>query len=117
MTGVYPPCFQFLRKYGIYVMRFFKNFGWKYVVIDDRLCIHDNDYVYAKCRKPTEIWVNLIEKAYAKLHQNYYALTAGDIAQGLADMTGKVPDKVKLKADMTKDEKEELWKNLVESKK
>ena len=49
-------------------MRFFKNFGWKYVVIDDKLCVHENEYVFGKCRSPTEVWVNLIEKAYAKLH-------------------------------------------------
>lgn len=71
MTGVYPPCFHFLAKYGIYVMRFFKNFGWKYVVIDDRMCVKDREYVFGNCRAPTELWVNLIEKAYAKLHQCY----------------------------------------------
>ena len=66
--GVYPPCFSFLRKYGIYVFRFFKEFGWKYVVIDDKLPVKDNEYIYAHCNSPTEVWVNLIEKAYAKLH-------------------------------------------------
>ncbi|CAK89170.1 unnamed protein product (macronuclear) [Paramecium tetraurelia] len=117
LIGVYPPCFKFLRKYGLYVMRFFKNFGWKYVVIDDKLCVKDNEYVFGKNRKPTESWVNLIEKAYAKLHQNYFALTAGDIAQGLADMTGKVPDKIKLNEECTKAEKEDLWNLLLKCKK
>ena len=65
-------------------------------MIDDRFCVKDNEYVYGHNRSPTEIWVNLIEKAYAKLHQCYFALTSGDIAQGLADMTGKTPDKIKL---------------------
>jgi len=78
--GVYPPCFQFLKKYGIYVMRFYKNFGWRYVMIDDRLCFKDLDFVYGKCRKPTELWVNLIEKAYAKIHNSYISMTSGDIA-------------------------------------
>jgi hypothetical protein len=93
--GVYPPAFQFLRKYGIYVMRFYKNFGWRYVMIDDRLCFKDNDFVYGKCRRPTELWVNFIEKAYAKIHNCYYAMTSGDIAQGLSDMTGLVGDKTR----------------------
>lgn len=48
--GVYPPSFQFLRKYGIYVMRFYKNFGWRYVMIDDRLAFKDDDFVYGKCK-------------------------------------------------------------------
>lgn len=49
-------------------MRFFKNFGWRYVVIDDKLCVKDDEFVYGRCRKANELWVNLIEKAYAKLH-------------------------------------------------
>lgn len=64
----------------MYVMRFYKDFGWRYVVIDDRICMKQTECIYGKCRKPTELWVNLIEKAYAKLHNCYYALTSGDIA-------------------------------------
>lgn len=98
-------------------MRFFKNFGWKYVIIDDKLATKDNEYVYGKCRSPTETWVNLIEKAYAKLHQCYFALTSGDIAQGLADMTGKVPDKTKLLETQSKEDKDNLWGTLMNCKK
>lgn len=29
--GVYPPIYHYLRKYGIFVFRFFKNFQWRYV--------------------------------------------------------------------------------------
>jgi hypothetical protein len=64
----------------MYVCRFYKSFGWRYVLIDDRFAFKDNDYVYGKCRKPYELWVNLIEKAYAKLHGCYFALTSGDIS-------------------------------------
>lgn len=35
--GVYPPIFHRFRTKGIYVLRFFKNFQWVYVIIDDRL--------------------------------------------------------------------------------
>ncbi len=35
--GIYPPMFHYLRQYGIYVFRFFKNYAWKYVIIDDFL--------------------------------------------------------------------------------
>lgn len=61
-------------------MRFYKNFGWRYVVIDDRLAFKDGEFVYGKCRSATTNWVNLIEKAYAKIHNCYDALTSGDIA-------------------------------------
>ncbi len=33
--GVYPPLFHKFRHWGIYVLRFFKDFKWRYVVIDD----------------------------------------------------------------------------------
>ena len=36
-NGVYPPCFHYLRKFGIYVLKFFKNGRYRYVVIDSRL--------------------------------------------------------------------------------
>ena len=49
-------------------------------MIDDRLCYKDAQFVYGKCKLATENWVNMIEKAYAKLHNCYDALTSGDIA-------------------------------------
>ena len=36
-NGVYPSIFHVYRLKGIYVFRFFKNFKWTYVIIDDRL--------------------------------------------------------------------------------
>ncbi len=77
-------------------MKFNKNGSWIYVVIDDRLCVFNNEFVYGHTREATELWVNYIEKAYAKLHYCYMALTSGDIAQGLSDMTGFIADKLKI---------------------
>lgn len=63
-------------------------------MIDDKVCCLRGEVIYAKCRNPTEIWVQMIEKAYAKLHNCYQALNSGDVAQGLSDMTGYVADKL-----------------------
>lgn len=38
--GVYPPIFHKYRNWGIYVLRFFKNFHWRYVFIDDRIPVY-----------------------------------------------------------------------------
>jgi calpain, invertebrate len=38
--GVYPPIFHRFRLRGIYVLRFFKNFRWIYVIVDDRLPVN-----------------------------------------------------------------------------
>ena len=35
-----------------------------------------------------EIWVLLIEKAYAKLHGGYYQLRGGFVNEALLDLTG-----------------------------
>lgn len=46
--GVYPPCFHFLKPYGIYVLRFMKMHVWRYVILDDRLpCKEGGEIVYA----------------------------------------------------------------------
>ena len=37
ISGIYPKIFHDLHKYGVYVFRFFKNFKWVYVVIDDKI--------------------------------------------------------------------------------
>ena len=39
-NGVYPPIFHRFRSIGLYVLRFFKNFQWIYVVIDDRIPVN-----------------------------------------------------------------------------
>ena len=79
-TGVYPPIFLQFQKKNIFCFRFFKNFRWRYVLVDNRLpcnkIYNDNQtpvLLYGKCRSNDEFWVSLIEKAYAKLHGSYAA--------------------------------------------
>jgi hypothetical protein len=42
-SGVYPPIFHKYRQIGLYVLRFFKNFSWVYVVIDERIPVHTEE--------------------------------------------------------------------------
>ena len=118
-SGLWPPMFHHFSKYGIYVLRFFKEFGWKYVIVDDRIpCKDAGEIVFGQCRQASELWVSIIEKAYAKLHNNYQALISGDIAQALADMTGLVADKVKIQEKTkTKEDCDKLWERLKKEKK
>ena len=96
--GVFPPIFQAYAKRGLYVFKFFKNFGWRYVIIDDRLpCYKSNRTpVFGRCKSNDELWVPLIEKAYAKLHCCYESLVSGFIDDALTDLTGFVAEKINL---------------------
>lgn len=87
--GVYPPIFHRYRSNGLYVIRFFKNFEWIYVIIDDRLPVskESKKLVFGTCTNAHELWVPLIEKAYAKLHGCYEQLISGYVDEGICDLT------------------------------
>lgn len=100
-AGVYPPIFHKYRAIGLYVIRFFKNFKWVYVITDERIPIKTdleqkkdakgkllpvqtaNLPVFGCCRDPHELWVAVIEKAYAKLHGCYENLISGYVDEGI----------------------------------
>lgn len=71
-------------------MRFFKNFQWLYVIVDERIpCDSETRVpVFGRCKRLNEIWVPLIEKAYAKLHGCYENLISGYIHEGIQELTG-----------------------------
>jgi hypothetical protein len=124
--GVYPPIFHPFAAKGLYVLRFFKNGAWRYVIVDERLpCFAQEGYepslVFGKNKDDRELWVAIIEKAFAKLHGCYEALGGGLIDDGLVDMTGFVAEKVKVNGkggflDGRPDDQvakvEELWRKI-----
>lgn len=124
-SGVYPPIFHMYRKKGLYVMRFFKDFIWRYVIIDERIpCFKSNmEPVFGKCANIWEIWVPLIEKAYAKLNGSYESLISGFIDDALNEMTGLVSEKIKLNDPKTGlihpslGSNDLFWKTLLDRKK
>lgn len=63
----------------MYILRFFKGASWFYVIMDDKLPVNKSSGrpVFAQCRDPFELWVPFIEKAYAKLHNNYLSIVGG----------------------------------------
>eukprot|EP00960_Hanusia_phi_P041268 754920-Hanusia_phi.AAC.3 len=101
---------------GIYTIRFYKNGRWKYITIDDRIpCSPSGEPLYARCKDVCEIWVMLIEKAYAKIHGRCYRnLETGAMTFALKDLTGGDPHLVNLLDPQTRDECENgfLWQKL-----
>eukprot|EP01038_Epipyxis_sp_PR26KG_P009214 gene9214-12425_t len=111
------------KEFGIWVLRFFKDCNLIYVIIDDRIPVKckDGKVIFAANKDPNELWVPLIEKAYAKLHGCYKALIGGFTHYGLADMTGFCPRLIVMKqgyigySEAFSDE--DIWKLLNRYKK
>lgn len=87
------------QNYGLYIFRFFKQTQQVFVIIDDRLaCLKDGNGqplpFFARCENKNLFWVSLIEKAYAKLHHRYWALTGGSTTEALADLAGGLVEQV-----------------------
>lgn len=58
------------------------------MTIDDYFpCYPNGGPVFSKCQG-NELWVLLLEKAYAKVHGSYLALRGGYTCEALQDLTG-----------------------------
>lgn len=74
---------------GAYRVTLNKNGWWQILILDDYLPVVGNKPLFAKTvEDPSELWVSLIEKAYAKVHGSYASITAGDALHALTDLTG-----------------------------
>jgi hypothetical protein len=77
------------RACGAYCVTFNKHGLWHVVFTDDYLPCVGNIPCFAKnVQQPDELWVALLEKAYAKLNGSYAAITGGDALHALTDLTG-----------------------------
>lgn len=73
---------------GIYKIKICKNGEWTTVTIDDLFpCYPEGGPLFSRGHG-NELWVMLIEKAYAKLHGNYLQLKKGFTNEALIDLTG-----------------------------
>eukprot|EP00743_Colponemidia_sp_Colp-15_P002164 GILK01002349.1.p1 GENE.GILK01002349.1~~GILK01002349.1.p1 ORF type:complete len:1020 (-),score=203.00 GILK01002349.1:103-3162(-) len=90
---------------GVLTCRFFKNGSWKEIVIDTRIPYsHTSERlsaVYGHCSNMNEMWVPLIEKAYAKLHGSYEAINGGSELEALVDLTGGASEKWNMREEST----------------
>ena len=89
-------------KGGAYGIRFFLDGDWTTVRVDDRFPITAaprrahlataSKVAYGRCVSETTgetmLWASLLEKAYAKAHGSYKAISGGEISEALLDLTG-----------------------------
>ncbi|KAK0706970.1 hypothetical protein B0T26DRAFT_481557 [Lasiosphaeria miniovina] len=123
---------------GVYGFVFYRDGEWISTVVDDNLYLQETDFDYygdtydstgkrarehrkryqtgsealyfAKCEDPNETWLPLLEKAYAKVHNDYEAISGGYPGEAVEDMTGGVSTTVASNRVLKKDK---LWKELV----
>jgi calpain-15 len=78
-------------QFGVYAVRIFKNGEWKEVVIDDYIPCLDGLPYFSRANG-NELWVILLEKAWAKLHGSYERIEAGFAEHVFHDLTGAPSD-------------------------
>ena len=75
---------------GYAAFQLFKDGEWRAVVVDTLLCYRQRDRKHLFCHsmEMKEVWVELLQKAYAKLHGSYEKIKELSISQILTELTG-----------------------------
>jgi len=68
--------------------------AWKQIIIDDYLPFISNESApaFGKCKNINELWVSLLEKAYAKYFGAYWKIEGGVTGNVIRDLTGATLD-------------------------
>jgi hypothetical protein len=76
---------------GAYAVQFYVHGKPQIVVVDSAFPIDEKKRpAFARSTIAEELWVSIIEKAYAKLYSSYEAIESGFVDQALIDMTGGI---------------------------
>ena len=107
-------------EFGIYKLRICKNGEWVVVTIDDYIPCSLNGGPMFSSSNGNELWVLLLEKAYAKLHGNYWQLRAGFVSHGMMDLSGCPTERVNFPKERSQYHKirtfaDEFWSKLMEA--
>ncbi|OMJ86345.1 hypothetical protein SteCoe_12132 [Stentor coeruleus] len=103
-----------INKSGVYRVKLCKNGEWLSVTIDDFFPCYPMGVPVFTRNESNEIWILILEKAYAKVHGNYYMLKGGNVSDGLIDLTGCPTLSYNFKDENTKKDIEKgiMWLNI-----
>jgi hypothetical protein len=99
---------------GAYLFEFFKNNEPTYVIVDDRLPINGEELAFSKCTSPSEMWVALLEKAYAKINRSYEAIESGKVQSALSDLTNGISLELNLASEQPGGT-EKVWTAMIDA--
>jgi hypothetical protein len=112
---------------GAFGVRLFKNGQWETVIVDDHFPIIPDDtsglttpisqgpskgMAVAYSKHMNEIWVSLIEKAFAKYYGSYAELEKGFVHHALRDLTGCEADMISIAEAARGNGRNALWESL-----
>lgn len=96
---------------GIYAVQLYINGEPRVVVVDDYFPYNEakGKWAFSRPSESNEIWVLILEKAWAKVYGSYSRIEVGDCGEAMAPLTGCPTQNVSLKDYKNKDN---LWKLL-----
>lgn len=103
--------------HGYYEVILFIN-GWKRVIIDDYIPILNNDLMKPKLlgcssKKYSDcFYFMLLEKAWAKVNQNYYNIYGGCADRSLLVLTGYKGERIDINNNLSDDEKNKIIEDI-----
>ncbi|TMW60814.1 hypothetical protein Poli38472_000856 [Pythium oligandrum] len=106
---------------GAYAIRIFKNCQWETVIVDDHFPVLDESYkttpcagaAFAHSKDFEELWVPLIEKAFAKYYGGYASLEQGYVHHALKELTSYDSEEIFLAQASRGTLKRTLWKQML----
>ena len=98
-------------EYGIFCIKTWKNGEQREVIIDDFFPCTDDGYVCFSKANGNELWVLILEKAFAKLHGSYERIEGGYAHFVMRDLTGAPSYELCLEEDTF----DIIWKQILES--
>ncbi|CEF63498.1 Calpain-15 [Strongyloides ratti] len=102
---------------GIYCLSLCIDGMWKSIIVDDFFpCFPDTKYQIFAVGRRNQLWVPLIEKAFAKAYGNYANLSAGTSAEGFSALTGCPTQQIDLRNEMYRECSDILWVKIISSK-
>lgn len=106
---------------GAYAMRIYKNCQWETVIVDDFFPMLADSFkttesagaAFAHSKDFEELWVPLLEKAFAKYYGGYAALEQGYVHHALKELTSYESEEIFLAQASRGTLKTTLWKQLL----